>query len=201
MIIEPSILRLELWMGSQVKIGSEFVFERKLVPFLKISGLTALTAALFANFPAAASVPAANDFGNSLNISSPIFTKESIVEVSGIKYRKVEYRKEIYYFQLLDSEKTSADLQILCSSEKSSPFNANSPVQIVSAVKVTRRMSAFVDGLKQVCVDQQGGKHLVLSPELRIGFMFANYDDELLKNKQIYVSPFSGPNIGFKANW
>ncbi len=138
----------------------------------------------------------------SLKIDSEVFTRESIVEVGGRKYRKVEFKNQVVYLQLLSEETTGADLQLLCEREGVSAFQGQ-PQLVLASVKVTRRSSLFVEGLQQVCSDSRGGKkRITLDPAIHVGFLFhdRNEDKALLRNKRVFINPF-GSGIGFKADW
>lgn len=141
----------------------------------------------------------ADDKGStpSLNVDFEVFTRESIVEFEGKKFRKIEYKKKVVYLQLLESETSAGDLQVHCGEfPRPAP-----PSQIQVAVKVTKRSHLFVEGLRQVCENQQGGSRVVIDPAIRVGFTFEGSPKDILKNKKVFIQPFNGLGAGFSAEW
>ena len=136
-----------------------------------------------------------------LTIDHELFTRESIVEVGGKKYRKIEFRSEIFHLQLLENEASLTNLEILCGVEGASSMNSGAPPQVVASIKVTKRSSLFIQGLKQACVEKRGGKQIIMTPAIQIGFLL--HDDpgskSVLKNKRVFLTP--GPSVGFSADW
>ena len=148
----------------------------------------------------------AASFGESkpldLRLTSDVYTKESIVELNGKKFRKIEYRSQVVYMQLLTNESDAAKLQMFCSDSGAKAFNAGRTPLVSGAVQMTKRTSLFVSGLQQACVDHQGGSQLTLSPDILIGFLIKDGDDSraILRNKRIMINPLS-LGASFAADW
>lgn len=130
--------------------------------------------------------------------NSKVSTKETIIEVGGKKFRKVEYEGKTYYFQLLSPAETDADLQFHC--EKNGYLDEKP--RILVAKKMTRRTKLFVEGLKMTCErdEKNGGRgQLKIDPSIQIGFLLSDEPGDLLKNKKIFINPLGG--AGFYGEW
>lgn len=137
-------------------------------------------------------------FTESLSRETEVFTKESIVEISGVKFRKVEYKSKVYHLQLLEPERPNQDLQMKCDTagEASLPQPALTHVE----AKITRRTALFVEGLKVACQEMTSGRQKVgINDAIRIGFIFKDDPKDLIKKKQIYITP--GLGLGFAGEW
>lgn len=130
-----------------------------------------------------------------------IFTKESVVEYQGRKYRKIEYRNEIFYLSALSDETSGSQLELLCKEQGAPIFNLQSPPLVLASVKVTKRTAAFIEGLKVACVSggADNGK-LALDPSLRIGLRIEDSPNSAIKNKKVYINPGS-LGLGFSGDW
>ncbi|MBX3016556.1 MAG: hypothetical protein KF767_01605 [Bdellovibrionaceae bacterium] len=149
-------------------------------------------------FPLAGAESPSGDLGYMLSPEAKSFTKESIVEIQGITYRRVDYRNSTYFFQLMGAQGSAEDLKILC--ENPDPA-ATALVRV--GVRVMERTHAFVEGLQMVCKNARGGRmttasdvRLSLMPALAVGFTL---DDGVgksiapgLKNKRLIVWPYFG---------
>ena len=132
-----------------------------------------------------------------LNLNFDIYTRESIVEIHGRKFRKVEYKDQRFYLQLLGSEEASGDLNLLCNEGG----ELQSPTQIQGTIKMTKRSSFFIEGLKQMCAGPKGKRQVVVSPEIAFGFVFDQGNAKaIIRNKQIFYSPLTN-SLGFKGEW
>lgn len=125
-----------------------------------------------------------------------VFTRESIVEIEGKKYRKIEYQTHVVYLQLIEGEAPLGDLEVMCRDGNQPP----PPTQVLVAVQVTKRSSFFIDGLKRVCQQMRGGSRIVIDPAIRIGFTWKSQPKDFLQNKTIFISPWT-KGLGFSAEW
>ena len=140
----------------------------------------------------------------SMTFGYDVYTKESIVEKGGTKFRQVEFKGEKVYLRLLENESSAGNLEIICGEQGFQKYNASSPALIQGSIKVTKRSSLFVEGLKQACVSGNGGKpQLVVDPALQVGFLLDDQDPKaIFKNKRITVNPLMWPpQLGFGAEW
>jgi hypothetical protein len=133
-------------------------------------------------------------YQNPLLHTKQVETKESIVELNGAKFRKVEYKGEKYYLQIIETAHEGASAQMYC--EKDSPVVH--PSQTISAVKITTRNKVFVEGLKQTCVDiGNGKKQVAIDPTIAIGFYIGDKPKDFLQKKRILLMP---TGIGFAGD-
>ncbi len=115
-------------------------------------------------------------------------TKESIIDVNGRKYRKVEYKSDVFYLRLLEPEATGADLEFKCGTEATLKMEN----QILISTAITRRTSLFVEGLQQTCKNMNSpGGEVTIDPNIQVGFLFNDSDSKkaIFKNKKIFMSP------------
>ena len=126
-----------------------------------------------------------------------VYTKESIVNIGGEKHRVVEFRNEVFYLKLIDTQRAPEDLKVLCGTKK----KLNLPNRVLVSTKVTRRSSLFISGLRQVCEpDYMGRNRIRPDPNVLIGFQLEDEPGDLFTNKMIFVSPFTS-GLGFFGNW
>lgn len=127
---------------------------------------------------------------------SKVRTNETIIEVGGKKFRKLEVEGKTYYFQLYNAENPSGDLQIEC--EKNGYLD--SKPKILVARKLMNRTKVFIEGIKHTCKMAANGKgELGIDPAIQIGFLLPEDSTDLIKNKKIFFTPFGG--AGFSGEW
>jgi hypothetical protein len=128
-----------------------------------------------------------------------VHTRETIVDIDKITYRKIEFDHRSYYMQILKPEMTADDLHVLCDS----PSGTTEPLVRVG-IKVMERTTLFIEGLRGIC--SQGGQRGTLagartsiSPDLAVGFALDDKADasflKVLKHKRFILFPW----IGFAA--
>lgn len=141
-------------------------------------------------------------FEQALSTGSSLNTRESIVEFGGHKYRRVEYKSEVYYLQLLQAESTGSDVFVLCNDSEATRAGASSPALVTAAVRITKRTSLFIEGLRQICDGGSGRAKTVVTPELQVGFMFDDSKDPkaIFHDRKITINPLTGA-VGFGATW
>lgn len=121
--------------------------------------------------------------------------KESIVDIKGLRYRKVEYKGDIFFLRLLESEVNPADLDIICKMKG----DVEMENQVYISTVMTKRTSLFIEGLKQTCRDIGAGKKIIaVDPNIQIGFVFDESKKSTLKNKKLYLNP-SSKQVGVGA--
>ncbi len=126
-----------------------------------------------------------------------IFTHESIVEISGKKYRKIEYNSDKYYLQLVGEDSIDISSNFLCDDKIPKIEN---PRRLTVALNVVERTKFFIDGLQTACQQIHGQKMITVNPAIRIGFRLEDKPKDLIKNKTFYYIPFI--NIfGFAGDW
>ncbi len=126
---------------------------------------------------------------------SKVRTNETLIEVNGKKFRKLEIEGKTYYFQLYNAEEPNADLHIEC--EKNGYLDSKPKVLV--ARKLTTRTKVFIEGIKHTCANINGKNQLVIDPAIHIGFLLPEDSTDLIKNKKIYFNPFGG--AGFYGEW
>lgn len=143
-------------------------------------------------------------FEKSLMMNHSVSTKETIVQMGGRKFRKVEYQNQIVYLALMAELSSTSDLVLLCGEQQASQFNRQSPALVTGAVRISRRTRFFVEGIKAMCSGDQNKARVDLAPEIAVGFMFDDSADPnaILKNRRITINPFNPVNaLGFSADW
>lgn len=139
-------------------------------------------------------------FEKSLMESSSLYTKESIVSANGREFRKIEYKSDTFYLQLARENGKGEDLNVVCGKAPGSVSPNSEPARVQVGVKVTKRTTAFISGLKAVC-DPANRSRAVFTPALEAGFLFDDSKpNATLKNRKITVNPFS-PSLGLSADW
>lgn len=130
-----------------------------------------------------------------------VATQESIVELQGKTFRKIEYKKDIYYLEVIDSTKANEAYRLMCLRG----HDEKMPSQVKAGVKVTERSQFIVDGLRQYCDDTHEGKREVLLDSRIVGGLQLDLDKDLtkkesfFKNKKLIITPVDG--LVFKADW
>ncbi|MDZ4660091.1 MAG: hypothetical protein SGJ18_00595 [Pseudomonadota bacterium] len=130
--------------------------------------------------------------------NTKVTTTETIVEVGGKKFRKLEVEGKTYSFQLYSPTDTDANLEFRCEKEG---YLDEKP-RVLVARKVTKRTKLFVEGLKITCdrSEKHNGRGVLgIDPAIQIGFMLPEDPADLIKNKKIYITPFGG--AGFYGEW
>lgn len=143
-------------------------------------------------------------FEKSLMMNHSVSTKETIVQLGGRKFRKVEYQNQTVYLSLMAELSSASDLVVLCGEQQASQFNRQSPALVTGAVRITRRTRFFVEGIKAMCSGDQNRARVDFAPEIAIGFLFDDSADPnaVLKNRRITINPFNPANaLGFSAGW
>lgn len=129
-----------------------------------------------------------------------VVTQESIIELQGKTFRKIEYHKNIYYLELVDTSKASEAYRLMCSRGHDDKL----PMQVKAAVKVTERSEFLIEGLRQYCQETEAGRKEVAVDARIFGGLQVSLDKELtkkdfFKNKKLIITPIDG--LVFKADW
>lgn len=118
-----------------------------------------------------------------------IYTKETIVETDGVKYRKVEFQGQTFYMKLLGAS-ADQDMRVLCAK----PGKKESEPLISVGARMTERTSFFVEGLKVACTEggfrADSDARLSLVAALSVGFRIDDSKTGPLssfKNRRIFV--------------
>lgn len=116
--------------------------------------------------------------------------KESLVEIQGKKFRKMELEKEAFFVEALDSTNADAEMRVLCqTSQEEIPM-----AQLTTGVKISKRSSIVIEGIRKVCKEAiSGQKEVQMDPSILMGLQI-----ETGKSKKWLISPFG---VNFKANW
>ena len=138
-------------------------------------------------------------FEKSLQMNENISTKETIVQLGGRKFRRVEFKSDIFYLQLQSDLATNAELSLLCG-ERPQEFGPNSAPMITAAVRVTKRTRFFIEGLRRMCLGAGNTSRIDLAPDIAVGFMLDDDPKGVLKNRRISINPIS-PALNFSAEW
>lgn len=173
-----------------------------LTKILIYTGLLLLTSGTY--FSSSAEAEEISAFEKSLMMNHSVSTKETIVQMGGRKFRKVEYQNQTVYLSLMAELSSTSDLVVLCGEQQASQFNRQSPALITGAVRIARRTRFFVEGIKAMCTGDKNQARVDLAPEIAIGFMLDDSTDPnaVLKNRRITINPFNPANaLGFSADW
>lgn len=121
-----------------------------------------------------------------------IDTKESLVDIQGKKFRKIEIRKEAFFVETLDSTQTNSELRVLCQQGDHEVL----PAQVQAGIQTVRRTSLVIEGMRQACKEASNGRREIsIDPAVLVGLQF-NLDQ--VQNKRILVTPIG---VTFKADW
>jgi hypothetical protein len=133
-----------------------------------------------------------------------VATQESIVELSGKTFRKIQYEKEIYYLEVLESGGANEAYRLMCLRGNDEKL----PTQIKAKAKLTERSQFVVEGLRQYCAETQDGRREVALDLRIIGGVELSLDkpdkeltkkESFFKNKKLIITPVDG--LVFKADW
>jgi hypothetical protein len=130
-----------------------------------------------------------------------VITQESIVELQGKIFRKIEYDKNIYYLEMIDSTGATDAYRLMCSRGHDEKL----PMQIKAGVKLTERSQFIVEGLRQYCVETKSGPREVALDTRVFAGLQVNLKKDLskkegfFKNKKLIITPVDG--LVFKADW
>ena len=125
-------------------------------------------------------------------IEKSLTTKESVVEIQGKRFRKIEIQKEAFYIETLDSSKTNAEIRVLCQQGSGELL----PAQAQAGVKTGQRSAFVIEGMRQICKEASGGRREVaLDPAIMAGLELKLGKEQ---NKKVLVTPVG---VTFKADW
>jgi hypothetical protein len=130
-----------------------------------------------------------------------VSTQESIIELQGKTFRKIQYEKDIYYLEMLDSSGANETYRLMCSRGHDEKL----PSQVKASVKLTERSEFIVEGLRQYCLETKEGRREIMADSRIFGGLQLNLDKDLskkesvFKNKKLIITPIDG--LVFKADW
>jgi hypothetical protein len=130
-----------------------------------------------------------------------VSTQESIIELNGKTFRKIQYEKDTYYLEMVDVSGANEAYRLMCSRGHDDKL----PAQVKAGVKLTKRSHFIVEGLKQYCAEtQEGRREVALDSRIVGGLQFSLEKDlankeTFLKNKKLIITPIDG--LVFKADW
>jgi hypothetical protein len=162
-----------------------------------------LAATLFGGAAPALAGDEPSTFEKMLSRDQQLNTKESVVEMHGQKFRKIEYKDNVYYLQMLAAQNSTSDLVLLCSEESAAGFNQNSPPLIQASARINKRTRVFIEGLKQSCTNSAQGSPTI-SPNAKpmIGLQLEDSDpNATLKNRRVFINPQFLESLNFSAEW
>lgn len=119
--------------------------------------------------------------------------KEALVEIQGKTFKKIEYKSDVVYVELLDPSRANEDMRILC---QKGLLDRHSGL-VKGGVQVTKRARVYLEGLTRYCRNVESKKELEFDPEIFVGLQIDIGSEK--KNRKIILSPFDG--VSFKADW
>jgi hypothetical protein len=130
-----------------------------------------------------------------------VTTQESIIELQGKTFRKIQYDKDIYYLEMIDVSGANEAYRLMCSRGNDEKL----PSQVKAGVKITERSQFIVEGLRQYCLETKEGRREIAADTRIVGGLQLDIDKDLakkesiLKNKKLIITPIDG--LVFKADW
>jgi hypothetical protein len=124
--------------------------------------------------------------------ANTVETKESIVDIQGKKFRKIEWQKESYYVEAIDSTKVNNEMRVLCQQGQREVF----PAQVEAGVKTAKRAGFVIEGMRQVCKEAAGGRKEISIDSAILAGLQVEFGKE--QNKKVIVTPIG---VTFKADW
>lgn len=121
-----------------------------------------------------------------------IETKESVVNIQGKKFRKIELQKETFFVEALDSTKANAEMRVLCQQGNHELL----PAQVEGGVKTSKRTSLVIEGMRQACKEAAGGRREITIDPAVLGGLQVEFGKE--QSKKVIVTPIG---VTFKADW
>ncbi len=130
-------------------------------------------------------------FEQALEHNAGYQTEERWVTVRGVRYREIVFDGKTHYLRFLSPQLNSAEMECDLTN---SDFSTR---HVEGGVKVFRRTKFFIDLLATSCENVRGHKRVVLKLDPRIGFTLPEDEKSYIKNKKVFISPFTG--IGFSG--
>lgn len=119
--------------------------------------------------------------------------KEALVEIQGKTFKKIEYKSDVVYVELLDPSRANEDMRILC---QRGLLDSHSGL-VKGGIQVAKRARVYLEGLTRYCRNVESKKELEFDPEIFVGLQIDIGSEK--KNRKIILSPFDG--VSFKADW
>ncbi len=117
------------------------------------------------------------------------YTRETLVEIDGVKYRKIEVNGKTYYLKILWGDDTPEDPLLYC--ERNPLWKGKEQIELKT--QVVQRTGLFIDGLRTNCEkSKEGVVRPVLDTTLRVGFYIKDKKGDYIKNKKVILFPFFG---------
>lgn len=110
-------------------------------------------------------------------------TKEAVVDINGARYRQIEYKGERFYVRFLARDPNNDD-PVFCMNTVDK--SRAKPYQIKGEVQLTKRSTAFVEGLKTRC------QKIEDPADIKIGIAI---DNNRNKQTNVTVNPVN-QNVG-----
>jgi hypothetical protein len=136
-----------------------------------------------------------SDFQKMLEGEQFIQTKESTVDINGVRYQKIEFDSKDYYIALKGIKQELPVL--LC--ERPSGFKSEHLIE--GSLKVERRKLIYINAIKESCHAKNGQveKSVEVSPE--IGVFLPEDKDSSIKNKKIGINPLQPKSLQFSGEF
>lgn len=126
------------------------------------------------------------------SVQKLIETKESVVDIQGKKFKKIQVQQEAFFIETIDSTKANSELRVLCQQGSKEVL----PAQVEASVKVSKRSGFVIEGMRQVCKDAANGQREIKMDPAIFGGLQLNLGKEA--DKKLIVSPIG---VSFKADW
>lgn len=122
-------------------------------------------------------------------------SKESTVEIDGIRYRKVEYDNQSFYFSFKGRTQEFSELHC------GRPVKGSSEKLLDGGVKLEKRKLFYFEALKESCKTHNGQVHSVVSLSPKIGIFLPESKDSVIKNKKVGINPLDPTGLDFSGDF
>jgi len=126
-----------------------------------------------------------------LNLNS----RESTVQIQGVKYKKIEIDGGSYY--IVFKGRTEEIPHLLC--ERPQGYTSESLIE--GSVKIEKRKSVFAQILKESCKADNGKSRTTVELDPQVGIQFDGDKKSVIKNKKIGVNPLKPTGVNFSGEF
>ncbi len=134
-------------------------------------------------------------FQQSLQQDVQLNSRESVVMIDGVEYKKLELKGDTFY--VVFKGRNEEIPYLLCDR----PQGFKSEHLIEGTAMITKRTSAFFRALKETCVVSNGRAVQQVELSAEIGVTLPETPKSLIKNKKVGVNPVDPTKLNFSGEF
>lgn len=151
---------------------------------------------LLTSFTALVAIAEPSDFEIMMNHQSSMRTREEIVRVGKDEYRRIMIKDREFFLRLPQQGDLPENIQVICEDPQSRQFFKSASMTVLKT-QLTERTQAFISVLQASCTEEG---RAVLVPVPRLGLIFADSKNGLIKDRKLYLNLLS-QSLGFAGTW